>query len=412
MTQPVPVPLSDLTTPSTPDEILDQSLQKAQQLGLPTTAWQPIQMIPDVIEVNATIAADQTQLVALIAQGGYASLAALMVDASGKPITTWMALRATDQYGITPGAATFASGPVPYTNSGSNTYPYSPASPLHFQNVTTGATYTSTGTGSVTPGTGTIAVAADVAGSASTTAANVTLVLTTPLTGVSLTAQVLSLVGTDAESNAALLTRGRNKLATLAPLQSTDIPGPVVGGASGVFDYVAKSIPQAPTASATPPYAVSATITRTHAFTGGGNGSVALYIANANGTPNATDISAVNAACQALVVFDTQTLTVFGAVPVLVSFTGTIWIPASSGFTFTAVTTNALDALANLLASVPIGGRTTSAANILPTSELVDTIFDSNPGTVDVQLSLTAPIPIGNNGVTQLGTVTLAVVFI
>lgn len=412
MPNPVPVPLADLTTPSSPDDLLTQELELAQQLGLPTAAWQPIQMIPDVLETNATIAADQSQLTALIAQGAYASLAAIMVDATGKPITTWMALRATDQYGITPGVASAASGPVPYTNSSGNIYPYSASNPLHFQNPVTGATYISQGSGNVSPGTNTIPVVADVVGAASTSGAGVTLILLTPLTGVTLKPLSQSLVGSDAESNQGLLIRGRNKLATLTPIQSTDQPGPVTGGATGVFDYVAKSIPQAATPSANPPYAVSALITRTKAFTGGSNGSVALYIANPAGTPNAADIAVVNAACQALAVFDTQSLTVLGAIPVVISFTGRIWIPSSSGFTTNQVTTNALDALANLLAAVPIGGRNTSANNILPTSELVDTIFDSNSGTQDVQLNISGNINVGNNGVTQLGTVTLTVIFV
>ena len=76
------------------------------------------------VAVNATIAADYSSTVAFLAQGGYASLAALMVDGNGNPITTWMDLRGQDQYGTTRIAASSANGVVPINNSTGNTYPY------------------------------------------------------------------------------------------------------------------------------------------------------------------------------------------------------------------------------------------------------------------------------------------------
>lgn len=410
----VPVTLADLTTPTTADHALTLSLSLCQQFGLPTQAWQPIQMIPTVIETNAVIAADASSSVALIAQGGYASLAALMVDANGAPITTWMQLRATDQYGITPGPATFASGPVPYTNTSATSYPYSPNNPLHAQNQVTGATYTSTGTGTISGSTsGTVNFQADVAGASGTSGTGVTLTLTTPLAGVTLTALAQSLVGSDAESNQNLLTRGRNKLSTLAPIQSTDQAGPVANGARGVYDYVARTIPQASSASAVPPYAVTSPITRTSKSDATGTGLLTVWIANAMGTPPAEDIAAVRAACNALVTGDGVLLTVAGAVPVSIGVQGTVYLRSSSGITSDGAKTNIADALATYISNVPIGGVTTSSPNIVPFSDILQTVFDANRGTSDVQLTTpSGNTALASDAVPQLGTVAITIVFV
>ena len=408
----VPVTLASLTAPTTPDEMLTISLGLAASLGLSTTAWQPIGMVSTLVNVNATIAADESSVVALIAQGGYASLAALMVDTTGAPITTWMALRATDQYGITPGTAQFASGNVPVSNVSSSTYTYSPSNPLHFQNVTTGATYTSTGAGSIAPGAGAVAVSADVAGSASTSGAGVVLALITPLTGVTCTSLTTSLVGSDAESNAALLARGQNKLATLAPIESTSIPGPVTGGPAGVYSYVATSIPQSGSASAVPPYAVTANVTRTNEVLSTSSGVVTLYIANASGSSSPTDVAAVNAAIQALVVPDGVTVTTVSAAPIAISVTATVYIRLSSGVTAAGAVTNIDDALANYYAGVPVGGLSTVSPNIVPLSELNQVIFQANNGTIDVEIASPTSNPsVGANGVPIAGTNTISVVF-
>lgn len=422
---PVPVTLASLTTPSTPTEVLTLSLELCQQFGLPTTAWQSVQMVPALLNVNAVIAADSSSFVALFAQGGYASLAATMVDNFGNPITSWMQLRATDQYGIIPFPASAASGPVPYTNSTGTAYPYSPNNPLRFQNPFTLATYATTGTGAlVTNGaSGVVNVVADVAGAASTTAISVTLTLLTPLVGVTILPQgttaggtpTASLVGSNAETNQALLLRGQNKLAVLAPIQSTDQPGPVVGGARGVYDYVAKAIPQGPTSNAAPPFTVTSPITRTTRSPTYGNGTVVVYIANDEGPPNAADIAVVQAAVNAYVIPGGFQVTIAGALQVSINVAGTAYIKSTAGVTSAQAIAAISNALANYLDSVPIGGYTTTSNNILPFAEIEDQVFDANGPDNTVDLTLTSPsgnTAIGPNGVPVLGTVIFNVVFV
>lgn len=425
MPNPVPVTLASLTTPTSATVALTESLEICQQLNLPTSAWQAVQMIPDLIEVNAVLAADSSSLVALIAQGGYASLAANMVDANGNSITSWMQLRATDQYGITPGVAGAASGPVPYTNVSGTAYPYSPNDPLRFQNPVTLATFATTGTGSLVAGgaSGVVQVAADVAGTASTTATGITLTLLTPLIGVTILPQGTpagsiptgSLVGTAPETNQQLLIRGQNKLATLAPIQTGDQPGPVVGVASGIFGYVATTIPQGATSNPAPPYTVSSPITRVSRAPVLGTGFATVYIANANGAPSVSDVAVIQAAIDALVVIDGTNITVTAATQVAVNVIGTVYIRANAGISVATAVANITDALANYFDTVPIGGYTTTAANIVPIADIEDVMFDANGPGVTVDLVITTPsgnVVLGAAGVPILGTATISVQFV
>jgi Baseplate J-like protein len=405
----VPVALSDLITPVPPSQVLATELSIAAGFGLPTTAWQPLSVIPVVLETNATIAADTQSTIGLIAMGGYASLAATMVDGAGNPITTWMQLRATDQYNVTPQGATYASGPVTLFNGGPTTPTYSPSSPLHFQRTDTGATYTSTGSGTIGLGYSTVNVQADLPGSSSNAGTSIVLALITPLVGVSVNGLTQALVGFDSETNQQLLSRCQNKLATLCPIQSTDQPGPVSGGAMGAYDYVARTIPQAAVASAVPPYAVTSPITKT--AVGSVAGQPTLYLANASGIPSDGDVAVVNAAIQQLVVPSGVTAYVSAATTYVIPITAQVFVQKSAGLQTSAVTANISTALANYFAAAPIGGYSTTAPNIIPISDIIKAIFDANPGTIDVVMNTpTGSVSIGPSSVAEEGEVSITVV--
>ena len=373
--------LDTLIVASTPQEILALELQIAATLGLPTTAWQAVQVVPAILNVNATIASDYSSTVAFLAQGGYASLAALMVDGNGNQITTWMDLRGQDQYGTPRVPASFATGGVPLGSTSSTSYPYAPNNPLHFQNVVTGTTYTSTGTGTVPPGGATVQIQADAAwlGSIGTTGAGVLLAMTTPLNGVFVQPLPTSLVGADAESNAAYLTRCQGKLANISP-----------NGAAQAYSYLAGTIPQG-TPSTVYPYAVSAVMSRVSTSTNAGSGYVIVSVANAAGAPPAGDVAVVNAVIQAQSTPLGVLSQVQGATNVTVSVAYSVFIHASSGLTAAQITTNIADALANMFSTFPIGGYNAGIpgfANYIPLALVSDTIMDANPGTIDCLVSL------------------------
>lgn len=283
------VTLADLVVAASLSDALNLELNIAAALGVPTTAWGAVDPLRTIYTTNAQIVSDYSVYVNLIAQGGYASYAAVIVAQPGDPnidtagfSTTWMDLRLLDQYNVTRIQANFAIGSVTIANATASTFssPYAPGT-LHFASpVGTGPTFTNSGTVSIaSSGNTTIAIVADAAfpGPAGNVAAGLTMVMVTPLVGVTVQALAANIVGTAQETNAAALLRGQNKLQAIAPT-----------GAAGAYQYVATSLPLlsslangTPTAAA--PYAVAAAITRAQATLNVGAGVVNVYVANAAG---------------------------------------------------------------------------------------------------------------------------------
>lgn len=411
------VSLNDLVSIASPASILSIELQLAQQLGLPTTAWQPLSMVRTTMAVTSNLYAQGSSLINLAAQGGYASYAALMVDVNGQPITTWMDLIASNNYNVVRVPITFASGPVPVNNGSSSPQAYG-IGQLRFQNPTTGATYANTIAGTLLANTSNqqVQVQADQAfgGTIGTSGAGVVLILITPLPGITVSALAASLVGQNAETNAALLLRSQNKLGTLSvlgQLSSTNTP-PNPAGPRSAYAFVATSIPQASVANAAWPYTVTVPITRISLQIAAG--VVVAYIANAAGAPSVADTLAVNAALQFLVEPDGVTVVTIAAQNFPVNIAYTVYVRSGGTLTPTQIQNNISTALALYFASVPIGGITTSTSNIVPINEVVQTIMNANGGTLDV--SLTANGGTGNLAVAQpfyvpvLGTLTGIVV--
>lgn len=278
--------LASLVTPAMQASALSQELEIAQSLGLPTSSWFPLDPSRTILQVQAGVISSYSQTVALIAQGGYLSYAALMIDVNGAPITSWMDLVSINNYNVTRIPAALAAGSVLVGNASGTTYTYSPNQPLHFQHPVSGATYTTTGSGTIAGGGSNVPVLiqadAAFAGHVGTAAAGVTLILLTPLTGVTVVPLTASLIGSDAETNAALLLRCQNKLGSLSP-----------NGAPQAYQYVATSLPvfgsilpdgtqfNAPTSSN--PYGVKAAVTRSETVLNFATGIVDLYVANAAG---------------------------------------------------------------------------------------------------------------------------------
>jgi hypothetical protein len=383
--------LNDLLSVASASEILAIELSIAQGLGLPTTAWQPLSMVRTLLATQAELGAQFAVDINLLAQGGYASLAAKMVDALGNPITSWMDLIAQNNYNEVRVPITFASGSVPVNNPTATAYPYA-IGQLHFQNPTTGATYANTQAGTILSATSNqgIAVQADQAwgGAIGTSGAGVALTLITPLPGVTVSPLVNSLVGQDAETNPNLFTRLTQKLGTLSVLGKIANPAPPnPGGANQAYAFLAKSIPQGSVASPTYPFAVVTPITRVTVIAAGGG--VIVYVANAAGQPPPSDTAAVSAALQLLATPQGVTATVYAASNAPLNLSYRVYVTASGNLSTAQITTNISSALAQYLATVPIGGHNTSAPNIVPRSDIIATILDANPGTLDVQI--TAP---------------------
>jgi Baseplate J-like protein len=379
----IPVTLAQLVSGVTTEEALSMQLAIAATLGLPTSAWQPVQAVSGIFNVEAQVFSDQSQTIAVIAQSGYASYASTLTNADGTPVTQPLDLISEDTYLNTRQPASYASGPVPVSNAQPTNYPYSPSSPLHFQNTTTLATYTSTGTGTVTASTtSTVNVQADLPGQGSTSGIGVVLALITPLAGVTVTALTDSLVGANPETNASLFNRDTDKLGTLgnsAPSQAAS--------------YIARTIPTAASQATAPypfnilPYTVTGQITRCTVVGDTYSGVTNIYVANAAGAPSGADVTVITNAINFLYTGDSIAVDVLGAADETIALSATLYIRAASGISSANAITNAEDALAVYASQVPIGGVTAEQANIVPISQIIETLLGANPQTVSVVIT-------------------------
>ena len=407
-----PVTLADLVQVSTQAESLGLELAVAQTLGLAVTSWEPLDPSRTILQINAEIVSSYSSTVNFIAQGGFATYAAAMLDSNGNPVTTWMDLLTPNLFNVirfTPG---FAAGPVPVTNSSSAPQSYSPSNPVHFQYPTSGgATYTSAGSGTIPAnGSTTIIVIADAAfpGSLGNAATGVILILATPIAGVSVQALTQSLIGALAETNGALLQRCQNKLGTLSALiqiQQGTTPVPSNPSApTTAYDFVATSIAASPTGSAQSawPYYVSARITRSQTFGNVNSGIVYQSVANASGGSDSDDVAVVQAACLALAAGQCIRYVASPASNVTVQPFYRIYYQRGIGYTVLQAQTAILNAWLVYLESVPIGGIAgidIGAGGILPYAEIENAIYNALPGAVDLALTL--------NGTTSTDDVTL-----
>lgn len=364
------VPLSVLIAVETQPQALATILGIANALGLSTTSWQPLGMVRTILATIAQVVANFTGIVSYQAQGGYASLAAQMpgngspfVDAQGF-FTPWMDLVSTQVFNVPRIPASFAQGSLPILNStGSLQGPYGPGT-IHAKDLLTGATYSNTQTVSIlASSTTSVAMIADVSGSSSTVPNGTVLSLTTPITGCAPSPLTSDWVGSNAETNSALLGRCIAKLGSLSP-----------NGAPGAYDFIAKAIPQAPTASAIPPYAVSSPITRDGIVINKASGVVQVLLANASGPAPQLDVNAVNAAIQAFAVPNAQTVRSGACTSFVQNVICTAYIPAKAGVTQAQAQAAAALAQAIYYSGTPVGGVTTSIPNQLPRDALISII--------------------------------------
>lgn len=405
------VTLSSLIVPALQSDILTSELTIAASVGLPTTSWQPLAPERAILYTNAQIVAQYSQTAAFMAQGGYASLAATMVDANGNPITTWMDLIAFNNYNLTRIPATAATLPAAPGNSssgfgiinvGPNTFGPFAANQVIFQNPTTRATYTNTGPIAAIPGDSAIhgiAITATGLGSSFTSAPGTITALLTPFAGVTCT-NYSTAIGTDAESNAAFLQRCQAKLANLSP-----------NGSAAAYAYIATSLTDTTQVWYNRFGLPSAPITRTAVQTS--PGVVNVYLANASGGLSAGDVSIANSAIQALCVPDAITAIVASAAAIVVPITYTVYVPTVTGYTSGTVTSAISSALATYFSTLPIGGITDQTVGVVPYSALIGVIMSSLKGFNSVTLSApAADVALTANQVATLGAITPTVTFV
>jgi hypothetical protein len=265
-------PLSELLVAVPRETIVAQQLEVAQAIGLPATAWEPISIGREVMHINAQIASNFS----VVTQEG-AVAGGFLTYANG----AWLTLCAYETFDAARIESSSATGVIGMSNSTGVPYNFS-AGAVRVLNEDSRKTYTNQ-TGGTVPAGGTLATVsfvADEPGSASNLTSGDVLSLVTTVPGVT-PYFVEELIGQNEEGDEALRIRAREANAKASP-----------NGPADAYDYYAKTTNR--------PDGSSVGVTRTNRVEG--NGTVTLYLADADGALTTTDRDTVFAHVNADVV--------------------------------------------------------------------------------------------------------------
>ncbi len=374
----MPVPtLEQLFTPITREEVVESMLSVAEDLSLPIEAWQPESVGREILEITGQKVSDQSQTGALAAAAG------LLDFAEGD----WLTLSVDQIYDVERIEATFATGTLRLTNTSAVAHVLA-AGDIRAAHDDTGQTYTSTTGGTLAAGgTLDITLVADEPGSDSNAVVGDITTLVTPLFGVTAT-NTTAFVGNDEETDAQLVTRGRESMAKASP-----------NGPKDAYNFYAKSAER--------PDGTSVGVTRTSLFQGAR--TVVVYVADASGPIDDDDLEYVDTTIQENVVPTGFTATVLNATEVDVSVSATVYLVTGSSLSLADVQSAVEERLGDYFAVAPIGGYQVSGGFIF-TSAIVGEIFQAAPADI-IKVVLSSPsgdVALDPNEVAVLDTITIA----
>jgi phage-related baseplate assembly protein len=203
--------LDDLIEPVSRSDVQRSVYSVLSTLGVNTTSWKPGAIVRTMIVAYSAVIASLSQLQATLARSGFLDLS----------VGQWLTLVARYVYGVERIEATFATGEITLANSGGGVFLFDPDD-LIFLNSTTGRTFRNTAAVSLGPlSTATVAVQATEVGADSTSGPGEIDTMVTVVLGVTC-ANNARLTGSDAEDDAALRTRCKEKLGSLSPFGPWD----------------------------------------------------------------------------------------------------------------------------------------------------------------------------------------------
>lgn len=376
------ISLADLVVAQSKAAIYTVALSVAETLGLPVTSWQPGDPTRSTYHVVAEVLGTLEQVVVSYIGAGF-------LDSSSGDWLTYLAKQVFDVDRI---EATYAGTPLTLTNAGGGVYVLDPGD-LTVKASGSGATYRNTAGGTLSGGgTLTLDVVADEAGSASSAGAGDIDTMVTGLLGVTCS-NATAAVGTDAESDASLRQRCRDKLGALSP-----------NGPRAAYAYVAR----------TPALAGTSAVTRTRVFTDPATGVVTVYLAGPSGAVLEADRALVEEAILTNAAPLTVTPDVVSADDLTVPVTYTLWVYKRVNKTSGAIESAVEAALAAMFAARPIGGdiippATTGALYTSLIESTIRGVFPDDTFRVSVTTPATSSTAMGNADVAVLGTVTATV---
>lgn len=355
------IPVDQLITPLTVDEVDLQMQNTLEALGMPAKSWRKGGVARTILRTVATTYANYTQLMALAIKAGF------LETASGD----WLTLLAKYVYGVDRRPSTFATGTVTFVNSGGGVYPpvgsYAPDQ-VRATWLAGKKSYANTASFSV-PGGSTVTTAfrAVEAGSASSAPANAITSLETPvMLGVTIT-NAAAVAGSDAETDEDLRQRCRDKLGALS-----------FNGPRGAYAYAAKS---AVRGDGTP-----VDINRISISASSSTGVVTVFAASPSGVPIPSDVTLVRTNIEAIARPDSVTVVLDSVTPVALSTSLIVWARRTDGVSADAIVALAQTALLKMIQTYPIGGivKPPATQGYLYSDNIAGTVKGSHPSIFDV----------------------------
>lgn len=304
------------------------------KVGLRTSTWKPGAVVRAIVTGVAAVIAALSFVIAAVTKLGFLEL-------SRGP---WLTLVAKYCYGVDRIPASFAGGYVTINNAGGGVYSFDPGD-LVVINPTTGKSYRNVLAVSVAAlATGiSVQIEAVEAGSPSTSFAGTITGFATVYPGLSVT-NAKTIVGTDDEPDKALISRCKNKLATLSS-----------NGPAGAYEYWAKTATRAD--------GNNVGINRVKVVTGPGDGSAYIYVSSVAGevpgttTDPTSDLGIVYQTLLLNVTPPGGTIHLISTAFLPITINYDLYIYTTVGKTQTEITTAISSELSSVfLPSVPIGG--------------------------------------------------------
>lgn len=312
--------VASLIVVRTADTIFAKGIEIATSLGVDTTTWRTGDPTRSTYKFQAEALAQYDAIVATFIRSRFLSLA------SGD----WLKQSAVEEYGVTPGEATFATSQVTIKNNGGATYPIG-ARDLSFKSSLSGKTYHNVSAEpTLSPGVQlTIDVEADEAGSDSSAGLNEIDQLVTTKLGVDILGSTVA-VGIDAQSEDSIKAECTASLGALSP-----------DGPADAYEFVALKTELTGVQD----------VTRAVSTQDSGTLTTKVYLAGPSGPVAGASVTAVQAALETwatpLCVTPTAINSVADVVPVSVTVSG-VNLPGTTSAQISA-------ALALLFAGLSIG---------------------------------------------------------
>lgn len=352
--------LTALTTPLTQAQIRAIMVKALVAMKVRADLWIPGGVASSILTVAAQIGATASLLIASVISGFFL------------PLSTGTALQllAIYVYGVTPPAATFATGSIVVTNAGGGVYNVAVGA-YSVQNLRTKQTYVNTAAfvlGSVGTPTSVVSVSiqATTQGSVGNAGVGEITVQLTPLLGASVT-NPSSVVGIDAISDAAL------RQLCLDALGARSVRGPRMA-----YGYAVRTALNAVTGQ-------PVNINRLTVSESSHTGTVTVYVASPSGAPDPNDVTGVVNSIEANARPNGVTAIVIPASVVPDNDTLVVFCTAPTGTAVAALQIAVQNGLIVFFQNYPIGGIAALTNTGAPLTGLFGAAIDG-----DIGASLTA----------------------